>query len=136
MHPLCLCLCRACHIKLAVSLLAFLVSTLLSPIKMQIHQHGASVTCKTLTAMCGHGWRDVRNVKHCHQRREGGPVPMMSPPQGEDTLLWPSSLSFPQQVELFCNENKRAIENSWVSREYKLSNELLKVLCFLNQLIN
>ena len=39
-------------------------------------------------------------------------------------------------VDLFCRENKRAIENSSASREYKFSSELLKILCLLNKLIN
>ena len=42
---------------------------------------------------------------------------------------------FLKQVELFCKENKRAIENSSASREYKFSSELLKILCLLNKLI-
>lgn len=77
--------------------------------KMQIHQHGASVMCKTLTAMRGHGWRDVRNAKPCHQRQERGPVPAMSPPPGEHTLLRPSPFLSHNKLNCFAMKTKEQL---------------------------
>lgn len=71
------------------------------------------------------------NYFHCRKESwTGGPMPTISTP-GIVRKTFPllSACSFfLRQGELFCKENRRAIENSFVSREYKFSDELLEIL--------
>lgn len=79
------------------------------------------------------------NYFHCRKEScTGGPMSTISTP-GIVRKTFPllSACSFfLRQGELFCKENRRAIENSSVSREYNVSNELLEILQCLTKIIS
>lgn len=79
------------------------------------------------------------NYFHCREEScTGGPMPTISTSEiVRKTFPLLSACSFfLRQGELFCQENRRAIENSSVSREYKFSNELLEILQCLTKIMS
>lgn len=147
LHVYCMFICMfidSIIIKLAVLLLVFLMSTLLSlrtVMKMQISQPRVLTIYKTLTVLGAaieggtHKiWIITTEGKNMTYRR----------PTAHNFYTWTSERNlspalptlFLRPGELFCKENKRAIENSSVSRERRFSNEILKILPWLNKLFN
>lgn len=107
--------------------------------KVQINQHWVFTVCKTLTVVGVAIDRKMYKIfiKYYHWREEYY-VQEAQCPQLLHLEYWGNpSTALPSffliQVELFRKENKRAIENSSASREYKFSSELLKILHFLNK---
>ena len=132
-YPICICLCRVWHYKISCKLLSF------SFIHDFIFENYDKKTNQPMLSIYNVQNTDCVSIKRCMKRKI---LYYVQDSCAHNFYTWNSEKTLPLptffliQVELFCKENKRAIENSSASRKYKFSSELLKILCLLNKLIN